>query len=464
MARAQGLSSLPHEVLGLIFTCSANGCNNWEMAFRLSAVCRRFRTVVLSTPRLWSTFTSHTRKQEILDICLERSQNVGLHLAICHASAEFISTIRQHRKRWESLSVAVVSGFSEMMEVFSYDDYDGLPRLQSIILGNDVSAPALNALVWMWSISARNLRHLKVSILPPSGSQCNFPESLTHLDFKVYQPGDFETIALSTQELISLLKSAPLLEVINLNLTELSGNYEFPHCQSEEKVVFFPRVERATLSFAAEDGLKPLLSALYFPNVKNLAINVDEKGTVLVPEDDEYLGPLEREIDDIRPGLDLVANLLAGDKIYSQLTTLSLKFGFEEEYECEPGLPLNEYLIVEYAHRCPALQHLTLDCTILIDYLHLPSLYNLTLLNCTLKNAKWLVDFKRDLREDGTWSSFGRLQLLGCRWADRNDSLDKLREMFGSKLDVFRDHPGGESVFSIFYRCANSPPFPSAAL
>ncbi|KIM76288.1 hypothetical protein PILCRDRAFT_24370, partial [Piloderma croceum F 1598] len=50
------ISCLPHEVLSEIFLCYNDSFSSFRRPLRLGSVCSRWRTIALSTPRLWTSF------------------------------------------------------------------------------------------------------------------------------------------------------------------------------------------------------------------------------------------------------------------------------------------------------------------------------------------------------------------------------------------------------------------------
>lgn len=76
-----GLSSLPDEMLSKIFEHALEGQRSGRASSKgaWSLVCRQFRRVVLSTPRLWSRIRSSDRVPYVRT-CLKRSKSVGLSI------------------------------------------------------------------------------------------------------------------------------------------------------------------------------------------------------------------------------------------------------------------------------------------------------------------------------------------------------------------------------------------------
>ncbi|KAJ8074330.1 hypothetical protein PM082_012643 [Marasmius tenuissimus] len=113
---------LPWEIMVKIFKFAANigsmGDNilgtssQWmSRAFRISAVCFRWRTIALDTPELWAHFAVdlQTRAKEPLDLFLDRSRQRPLSLAITHTNrraSPALSVLRSlagQSSRWSSV-------------------------------------------------------------------------------------------------------------------------------------------------------------------------------------------------------------------------------------------------------------------------------------------------------------------------------------------------------------------------
>ncbi|KLO14645.1 hypothetical protein SCHPADRAFT_996405 [Schizopora paradoxa] len=441
--RARGLAKLSDDVLELIFLAAMNDDNTSKMAFHLSSVCRRFRSIVLSTPRMWSRILSTSSEHEI-DVCLKYSGSAGLHLNLQRTfiDMEVRPVARDHRKRWESVSIWVDRDCCPICDPFADAGLDALPRLRSVILQNTqycaIGAPTLNKLVQSLRTSARNVCYLKLYVSSPF--RLSLPSSLTCLELGMCSPRT--STPGSMQDFIAMLRSAPLLEDVKLDMSNLERFECYTPPRPEERFATFPCVEKLALSFSAEYEMISVPDTLYFPNVKDLTLTVIEKDMDTDSDynryyEDDYGGPSEPEIDDIDPGLDLAYALFQESKEYPNLTSLSLRFYFANEYKRKPTCFLEEGLIVHFAERCPLLQHLFLDCTMPINYLRLPSLNHITLFDCTLKSVGWLLDYAEGSKEDETWSSFGILQVLGCKFADKDGSWDDLISSYGSKLELF---------------------------
>ncbi len=358
VALGHGLLGFPDEVLSLVFM----DCKDdfWEAAFRLSAVCRRFRSIVYSAPKMWSYVSTRMARPEIVDICLARSQNTGLHLGIWEGSSDFYLAVRVHFRRWESIYVAF-GGKEAKVEIekllpYHYMALDAFPRLKSVVFGPASRLPhEMKNLVELWKISAQNLHHLALTIQTPS--QYIMPASLRRLNLTVF-PKQAARDG-STHHLIMLLQSAPLLEDINLDLqTERFNRYTPPKDRGNQeiKIVSMPLVEKVTLSFHPHDGLQPLLLALYFPNVNDLCINICNKDIGLDKDPDN-------DIDNVRPGFRLLNEIFRGNRKYPKLSTLTLTLLFGYEAIHHPNVVIDNDLIMNYAKTCPAPLHASLRHT-----------------------------------------------------------------------------------------------------
>lgn len=88
-ATIHAMPRIPNDILlpiwkGVIFNHDSSWCNhNPCVAFRLASVCREWRYLALSTPRLWSDIHLHERSSaELLALLLSRSQETPLTICI----------------------------------------------------------------------------------------------------------------------------------------------------------------------------------------------------------------------------------------------------------------------------------------------------------------------------------------------------------------------------------------------
>ncbi|KDR82080.1 hypothetical protein GALMADRAFT_240561 [Galerina marginata CBS 339.88] len=105
---------LPSEVLSLVFQ-QACLCEE-RMEIKLSRVCRLWRSITLSSPNLWSTFTYYDSLPEVkrLSIYLERSRNRPVDLLFYIHDGGRSAVVRQlldkaikHVSRWRRFSLVV---------------------------------------------------------------------------------------------------------------------------------------------------------------------------------------------------------------------------------------------------------------------------------------------------------------------------------------------------------------------
>jgi len=393
-----GLLSLPDELLALVFVTTMSDCYKpWITAFHLSAVCRRFHAITHSSPEMWSYVSTKMSRQEVVDMCLDRSRNASLHLSIVEGSPDFYSAIRQHCSRWESIQIN--SGRekyqTEVDKLLPDAALDALPRLQSIrVACGPRTSREVKKLVDQLNTSAPNVRHLTLTISTPS--RYTLPASLRRLDLTVF-PKSFTTPGSgSIRHLVSFLRSAPLLEEMKLDFLKTECFDPFTSQKSPGKQMIFsmPLVGKVKLSLRAHDGLQPLLRTLYFPNIIDLSIEVRDK--VIDDWDDEegYGGSPEPEIDNIHPGMQPVNAMFHRSKKYPRLTTLTLRLLFWDEAILRSNVTLDKDFLMNYAKNYPALQRLTLHCPTPIEELTLPPLRNLKLINCRLQctNGSWITE------------------------------------------------------------------------
>lgn len=379
---AHGLSSLPDDILRLIFAevTDALGRRSWTTPFRLSSVCRRFRSVVVSSPSMWSFVSTDALKREAIDLCLRRSCNVGLSLEIQggrNVADDFYILVKRHCERWESLDIHLRED-SDLDGVFSDMQPIALPRLKDMTISHALpNKTLLGKIVQYSSTFAPNLHvlNLDISIGMSINTHHVLPASLRRLELKIFG----SNLTGASQNLVLLLQSAPLLEDVKLDVRtpeSFAGGTEF---------FTFPNIIRLSLRLDALRGLKTLLRILYFPNLQELSVVLSEKYREKQEKQRSIFSRLEGLVDvyerrsDVKVGMDLMDELLGNKKVYKYLTTLSLNLHFPGDASHDHGAENMKKLFVTYGNNFPALQHLTLQTTILIKYLDLPPLRTLTL-------------------------------------------------------------------------------------
>lgn len=92
LVAARGLSSLPYEVLVVIFEMIIHEepqmVDDWSThrkvssAIALSSVCQRFREIVLELPYVWNHICSDMGDRDIVKLCLNYSGNADLTVTI----------------------------------------------------------------------------------------------------------------------------------------------------------------------------------------------------------------------------------------------------------------------------------------------------------------------------------------------------------------------------------------------
>ncbi|KAJ7042966.1 hypothetical protein C8F04DRAFT_1075526 [Mycena alexandri] len=143
------IQTLPPEILGEIFVDflppypGLPPLSGLLSPHLLCRICRQWRAIALSTPRLWSAIridafqndsdAEQARKLEILKTWLTRSSNCPLSLSLSGASyapllGDFIEAILAHRARWEHVDVLVPPKAAHLMR-------GEMPLLRSLTFG-----------------------------------------------------------------------------------------------------------------------------------------------------------------------------------------------------------------------------------------------------------------------------------------------------------------------------------------
>ncbi|KAH8118184.1 hypothetical protein DFH11DRAFT_883255 [Phellopilus nigrolimitatus] len=140
----RGLSELPDEILGYIFELCGDaelGHGKEEFCNVVSRVCRRFRTIALNLPKLW-TRVSNLHNSAELRLRLARSGNRWLTVELSAYKGDdfeerwrsFLEIVLEHKVRWRGFKLLMDLGLSEFLE----ERKDFLVNLGSATTGLEV--------------------------------------------------------------------------------------------------------------------------------------------------------------------------------------------------------------------------------------------------------------------------------------------------------------------------------------
>ncbi|KAJ7618987.1 hypothetical protein DFH06DRAFT_1306556 [Mycena polygramma] len=145
------LRRMPPEVLGEIFVWTLPSpaaplvslvCSKFRMGaspWVLTQISSRWRTIALSTPRLWSRIIVYFRRNgsgyplALVKAHLERSQRLKIHFyghsqAASQPQIELFNLLAQHSSRWEELSIGLTAAIVPLLPALR----DRLPSLKRL--------------------------------------------------------------------------------------------------------------------------------------------------------------------------------------------------------------------------------------------------------------------------------------------------------------------------------------------
>ncbi|KAK0484704.1 hypothetical protein IW261DRAFT_1560387 [Armillaria novae-zelandiae] len=189
--------SFPPEVLAQIFHLAAVSRPNeqpkhitqvFNALWKIGAVCRLWRSIVLSNPSLWACFSFSTGDvlSTKLETVLDRSREAGLSIAFQESPFFFpqwdclervLSTCHRWRRVWIQTSATNACPYAQIRDqlplleqlslsadydTFPWDSFlafENAPRLREVVLGHGIS-PECNRLALPWSqITSLHMNH-----------------------------------------------------------------------------------------------------------------------------------------------------------------------------------------------------------------------------------------------------------------------------------------------------------------
>lgn len=426
--RGKGLASIPDEILSKIFEHAEENLIRVRITTKekLSLVCRRFRRIVLKTPRLWSHIDS-LREMRYVRTCLKRSRSAGLSIKLSIGQnderkldrllSHFAEAI-PHSSRWEHLDVYIgltktTSGIDLrkkiLRSIISSDLH--LPSLCSLRLDMDPNffsgASDDNTRHFYQNWDMPNLRFLEISIVPKPIIAPKLSSFRLSGNFRDLPPSD-------KVRLRSFIASFPTLQELDVNLTSggTSSGGQGSEQASEASTINMPHLR--VLHIQSYDNyprtdVRSFMRAFRTPVLHKVSIGMS------VPRNDREL---EEALDDFFPHVN-----------YPALRDLSI----EVLATIFPPRTLNLP-----TKRFRGLRSLSLDTPRLVPRLlyyikdeeHIPALHTLAIANCDNKHLAWLTHTQTLLLQQKHWAGFKRLEISS---ALNFSSVREINTVFGGK-------------------------------
>lgn len=221
-----GIDTLPDEILSIIF--ESLGPDWSRCATRtLNLVSRRFRHVVLNTPRLWCDVSTGMSSMDDVIRHLERSKSTGLNVDVvpsplfswetpCLDQLDVFDAVLTHARRWERFAVDIGLDSKPLNLRERLNNLTHLPRLKELCLECYGGVVEVVDPSFLDSLCAPQLRRLCIINCAP-GPSALF-STLTSLEILIW---DFNGDHQLSHSLCMLLASIPNLTEASLNLKML---------------------------------------------------------------------------------------------------------------------------------------------------------------------------------------------------------------------------------------------------
>ncbi|KAH8101346.1 hypothetical protein DFH11DRAFT_1553512 [Phellopilus nigrolimitatus] len=400
-----GILSLPDDVLALIFESSLLDGDEYENMHPwaehcISYVCRRFRSISLGLPKLWSRVTTRMTKKWI-ETRLLRSKTAGLSVDIYEepcddAISRFGQQVVPHAHRWQSFR-------------FLGGDLQGSYRRFNQQLAQQIANLKLPALTYFridlqpqddddrfdgrefyrtWEMP--KLRHSNISHCIPADTMYG-SKTITSFAF-TFARG---TLDFDFKKLMDVLSSLDNLTDLSLQLINYEDyNYD---AKLADRVVL-PKVESFTLTTQIFEAFKVITMSVQMPALTELSLDVSVG--------DDFSA--ERWLD------------LVSMEGYSSIKDFT--FIYRDHYESILNLST-------IFRQFPNTQSLTLDMPNRIDYItsefiSLPPLRTLSLSHTSGISPGLMNNLVIMSKQQGMWNEIETLEVTGGRLLVRDKIKD----------------------------------------
>ncbi|KAF8328970.1 hypothetical protein F5887DRAFT_1082848 [Amanita rubescens] len=273
----------------------------------LCRVCSSWRSIVLDTPKLWTTVAINIRKKrdpqvvrQVINSWLERSRNLPLRLYLIYGQMDFsrtkddllgtiLSVFYSHSSRWQRVHIHLSHA-----PTLSFPQLDA-PLLQSFMLlgtwdGDEDeplplpfnNSPHLKQLDWPFPIDVPANPHIRWSRI----TNLRISSGMTYFTA------------------LEAIRLCPKLEKFDVDVATAAYNAGIDR-DDDSRLPLNPIVENRslrTLKFLTFDDCSPFLNSLTLPEMKDFTLEVfimDEMGDneprqMLPPEHQAFLGLLTR--------------------------------------------------------------------------------------------------------------------------------------------------------------------------
>ncbi|KAH8110783.1 hypothetical protein DFH11DRAFT_1618652 [Phellopilus nigrolimitatus] len=414
------VQKLPNELLTLTFKLVHGTFGAEDIEIALSHVCKRFRTIALNIPTLWTRISDIMCPQWI-KTRLSRSKQVGLLVEIRRSKWDeqidsFMSEVLPLAERWLEfrLFATELDEYDDELNTQLRERYADLelPNLQKLQIyadglvddDGDFIEYCFCDIDFYDSWDMPSLRGMETSHHIPFGLHLNQgPLPLTTFHFSFNRDSNFAISDFFGSH--GFLEQLPDLQYLSLELGDHHSTfYSYPHSEQNGYTTVLQRLETLELKFhsalAAKEFMTNTMPIVFAPQLTNLSVKVLDTGFTC-------------SVDDLLDWLLYVGN-------FTSLKTLIIDISTFRRAKSGDAF-------AKLAVRVPHLQHLSIEAPNFQppdmtarwpskrqERLFPPELRSMRLRNCVELDSLFLLDLTEKLRMDNLLAGFELLDISGC--------------------------------------------------
>ncbi len=429
-ALSKGLTSLPDDLLTLVFEFASPPGEGTRQAVWLSHVSRRFRRVALGACDIWTTLHSNATRKELKTLIARSGKRTDLHVVL-HKPADdgdtesFLDACVPLASRWSTLTISSGVddlGWGELHTVDGalaeiFDHYQlVLPRLHELQIKqgcNEDEDDDEDMMVgkFLPSWATPNLRVIKCDEYIPLPSTAysalsSFSASLTLAS---------EQYAAHFDALLAFLAAVSTITDFSLTIDILINNLsplQLANTSCVSLTSLHLQISSLYLPGGADELLHPLIRSLRMPNLANLSVSVELRYDDLLHDEDS---------DDL---CDLLFTILPDPDTHPNLSSFSIELTLTKETK-DWGDYIEYKTIVIPLDKIPHVSTLNVKT---FSQLHFSrqagssdggqdcALRELRLHDCKQWDSEFLEGLVASLKNVGAWDTLESFKVDQCLW------------------------------------------------
>ncbi|KAJ8521044.1 hypothetical protein ONZ45_g2211 [Pleurotus djamor] len=275
IARTQGLTfsaipDLPDDVLALVFLAYKAKAMDDGAWLNIVSICQRWRAILLSTPRFWSSITAYDLP--FVDTMIERAKSLPLTLQLAvplmesdEARAGF-NTILDHSSRIEGITFSLLESDRQysilygLMTQIETHDFSLLRVLRIAAADLDALSFSLSASIWSRRSRFNAFHSLELHNVIFRLQKKKLPYLPSLRNLVVLYDYSHNGVGLSLQWITKFLRRTPNLETLELDVIDSNGH---PNVDCTTPIAL-PALRHARMGLAGIDE-SPLFDYLDIP-------------------------------------------------------------------------------------------------------------------------------------------------------------------------------------------------------